>query len=66
MVIYKFSYVLKISYVLSVVDDVYIAQQFAGVAQRGAQGGVAYVFNMERELFARFHLENEWLLGKQM
>ena len=54
------------SYVLSVVDDVYIAQQFAGVAQKGAQGGVAYVFNMERELFARFHLENEWLLGKQM
>ena len=57
---------MKFSYVSRVVDDQYIAEQFAGIAQGDAASRRSYAFNMEQELLARFHLENEWLLGKQM
>ena len=57
---------MKFSYVSRVVDDQYIAEQFAGIAQGDAASRRSYAFNMEQELLAQFHLENEWLLGKQM
>ena len=47
---YKCFFVLKFSYVSRVVDDEYIAEQFARVDVEGED----YVFNMELKIRAKF------------